>query len=207
MEWNGRLDFDKFGDVYPQYGPFITDTNFHHVALTKAGGTVVFYLDGVRFYPVPNYSGTFIFTSSIGIGYRPDNGDNSFLGTIDEMGVFNRALSASEIRTNSQIKSMAEFKFFCPQCGQHIQCDTSYAGQQINCPVCQQGIAVPQPPRAATAVSPPVAVQSRALRNVLVAVAAMVVLRRFAWRRRLVWLLKIQVPQIPSGLGRIVVGR
>jgi hypothetical protein len=97
MEWNGRLDFDKFGDVYPQYGPFITDTNFHHVALTKAGGTVVFYLDGVA-YPVPNYSGTFIFTSSIGIGYRPDNGDNSFLGTIDEMGVFNRALSASEIQ-------------------------------------------------------------------------------------------------------------
>jgi hypothetical protein len=98
MEWNGRLDFDKFGDVYPQYGPFITDTNFHHVALTKAGGTVVFYLDGVA-HPVPNYSGTFNFTSSIGIGYRPDNGDNSFMGTIDEMGVFNRALSDSEIQT------------------------------------------------------------------------------------------------------------
>jgi hypothetical protein len=69
---------------------------------------------------------------------------------------------------------MAEFKFFCPQCGQHIQCDTSYAGQQINCPVCQQVIAVPQPPRAASAVSPPVAVKSRTLRNVLVITAAVV---------------------------------
>jgi len=71
---------------------------------------------------------------------------------------------------------MAEFKFFCPQCGQHIQCDTSYAGQQINCPVCQQVIAVPHPPRAASAVSLPVAVKPRVLRNVLVAATAMAVL-------------------------------
>ena len=46
---------------------------------------------------------------------------------------------------------MAEFKFSCPQCGQHIQCDTGYAGAQINCPVCQQAIVVPQAPRSAAA--------------------------------------------------------
>ena len=50
---------------------------------------------------------------------------------------------------------MAEFKFSCPQCGQHIQCDTGYSGAQINCPSCQQAIVVPQSPRSAAA--PPAA--------------------------------------------------
>jgi hypothetical protein len=39
---------------------------------------------------------------------------------------------------------MAEFNFSCPQCGQRIQCDTGYSGSQINCPVCQKPIVVPQ---------------------------------------------------------------
>jgi len=46
---------------------------------------------------------------------------------------------------------MAEFKFSCPQCGQHIQCDTGYVGAQINCPACQQSIVVPQAPHSAAA--------------------------------------------------------
>jgi len=52
---------------------------------------------------------------------------------------------------------MAEFKFSCPQCGQHIQCDTGYSGMQINCPTCQQAIVVPQAPRSAAAphMAPP----------------------------------------------------
>ena len=39
---------------------------------------------------------------------------------------------------------MSEFKFFCSQCGRQIQCDTGYAGTQINCPACQQPIVVPR---------------------------------------------------------------
>ena len=60
---------------------------------------------------------------------------------------------------------MAEFKFFCPCCGQAVQCDTGYCGSQINCPACQQAITVPpigspiapQPsqPAAPSAVRPP----------------------------------------------------
>src|SRR5271170_8239015 len=51
---------------------------------------------------------------------------------------------------------MAEFKFSCPQCGQHIACDTGYAGMQINCPTCQQLIVVPQSPQAPRmAAAPP----------------------------------------------------
>ena len=45
---------------------------------------------------------------------------------------------------------MAEFKFSCPLCNQHIQCDTGYAGMQINCPSCNKAIVVPH-----SAAAPP----------------------------------------------------
>jgi hypothetical protein len=66
---------------------------------------------------------------------------------------------------------MAEFKFYCPQCGQHIQCDTSYSGRQINCPVCQQVIVVPR-----TDGATPVPVKPQTLRKVLVIAASVVAL-------------------------------
>ena len=48
---------------------------------------------------------------------------------------------------------MAEFTFSCPQCGQHIACDTSYSGSEIDCPSCQKSIIVPQ--AAHSAAAPP----------------------------------------------------
>jgi hypothetical protein len=73
---------------------------------------------------------------------------------------------------------MAEFKFPCPQCGQQIQCDIGYSGTQINCPACQQSIAVPQAPRSAAAPQP-VSAKLRASRNVLVIAVAVIVLTGF----------------------------
>jgi len=94
---NGELFFDRLGDVEPLHGPSITDTNFHQVALTKAGSEIVFYLDGTA-YPAPSYTTTFSFTSSIGFGYQSDSQDQSLLGVMDEISFFNRALSATEIQ-------------------------------------------------------------------------------------------------------------
>jgi hypothetical protein len=53
---------------------------------------------------------------------------------------------------------MSEFKFSCPNCGQHIQCDELWSGRQINCPACQQPLMVPSlgpPAPAATPLPPP----------------------------------------------------
>src|SRR5437016_1544277 len=44
-------------------GTAITDTQFHHLAVTKSGSTVIFYIDGMA-YPVPPYNPTFGFSSS-----------------------------------------------------------------------------------------------------------------------------------------------
>ena len=39
---------------------------------------------------------------------------------------------------------MADMKFSCPQCGQHISCDELWSGHQIQCPACQNTLTVPQ---------------------------------------------------------------
>ena len=41
---------------------------------------------------------------------------------------------------------MSEFKYACPVCGQHIRCDSSQSGTQMECPTCFQKIIVPQAP-------------------------------------------------------------
>jgi hypothetical protein len=41
---------------------------------------------------------------------------------------------------------MSEFKFACPVCGQHMQCDSSQAGSVMECPTCFQKITAPQAP-------------------------------------------------------------
>ncbi len=75
---------------------YISDLAWHHVAVTKSGTAVVFYLDGVA-YPAAAYSATFTFTTSAFIGMAGNGTANSFLGAIDEVDVFNRALGASEV--------------------------------------------------------------------------------------------------------------
>lgn len=98
MAANGELFFDKLGDLEPLHGPFITDTKFHHVAVTKTRSVVAFYLDGKQ-YPVPCYTTKFTFNGLIGFGYHPNSQGQSFLGTLDEIGIFKRALSTDEIQT------------------------------------------------------------------------------------------------------------
>jgi DNA-directed RNA polymerase subunit RPC12/RpoP len=46
-------------------------------------------------------------------------------------------------------RSMSEFKYACPVCGQHIKCDSSQAGSVMECPTCFQKITVPQAPATA----------------------------------------------------------
>jgi hypothetical protein len=41
---------------------------------------------------------------------------------------------------------MAEFKFSCPQCKQHLQCDEQFSGREIQCPACQILIRIPPVP-------------------------------------------------------------
>src|SRR5207244_13279262 len=95
---DGHLYFSKPGVSFVSSTFQITDTNFHHVAWTKSGTSVVFYIDGVA-YPAASFISTFAFTSEIAIGARGDNSGNSFLGLIDDLAVFNRAPSPADAQS------------------------------------------------------------------------------------------------------------
>jgi hypothetical protein len=95
----GRLFLSKVGVSGVFSDPLrVTDTNFHHVAVTKSGSTVVFYVDGIA-GPAPAYDPGFTFTTNVAIGVRGDDLSESFPGLIDEVEIFNRTLSAEEIQS------------------------------------------------------------------------------------------------------------
>jgi len=41
---------------------------------------------------------------------------------------------------------MSEFKFACPHCGQHFQCDEQLSGREIQCPNCHHLLHIPPVP-------------------------------------------------------------
>jgi hypothetical protein len=96
---DGRPLLGKVGYSYVSPSFAITDTNtFHHVAVTKSGTNVIFYLDGVSQVVGP-YNTLFEFNGPVAIGARGGDIAASFLGSIDEVSIYNRDLSAAEIQS------------------------------------------------------------------------------------------------------------
>ncbi len=93
-----RLGLTQIGVPSVSSTATVSDTNFHHVAVTKSGNQVTFYVDGVADAPV-TYNANFTFTTNAAIGARGDNdARNAFFGSEDELSIYNRALSLAEIQ-------------------------------------------------------------------------------------------------------------
>jgi len=90
----GQLFLTEVGTSHVCSTVAISDTNWHHVAVTKSGSTVIFYLDGVADAP-QTYNPLFSFTTNAVIA----GSDQSDPVLFDEIEVFNRALSQSEIQS------------------------------------------------------------------------------------------------------------
>jgi hypothetical protein len=75
----------------------ISDTNFHHVAVTKTNTTVTFYIDGANAGTVTGDGDVFQFSSDAAIGAIGDTYGCSFYGLIDDLAIYTRALSPGEI--------------------------------------------------------------------------------------------------------------
>lgn len=90
----------------------ITDTNYHHVAVTKSAGTVTFYVDGLASGPV-GYAPTFTFGTNAAIGRRGDaNSTNTFFGAIDELSVYSTPLNGAQIASIYNAGASGK----CPPC-------------------------------------------------------------------------------------------
>lgn len=92
--------FLSFGFAYnggPASPTFIADNQWHHVAVTNVNGLIQLYLDG---YPTaqplqmtPDINGI-----NKALGANIDNsGSNNFIGSLDDIGIWNRALTEAEI--------------------------------------------------------------------------------------------------------------
>jgi Concanavalin A-like lectin/glucanases superfamily len=98
MGGDGRLTLTQVGSSNVQSTVKATPgTGFHHVAVTKNGSAVIFYVDGVADAPV-SYNPLFSFNSNAAIGSYGNYFLEYFNGLIDEIEVANRALSQSEIQ-------------------------------------------------------------------------------------------------------------
>ncbi len=76
----------------------INDGRFHHLALVKTGSTLTLYVDGTSAgTTTDNTTGTTTNSSAIFIGQR-GGGSNHFAGMVDDLRIFNRGLSADEVR-------------------------------------------------------------------------------------------------------------
>jgi len=47
---------------------------------------------------------------------------------------------------NQRFPIISEFKFSCPHCQQHMQCDEQSSGREIQCPRCHHLIRIPPVP-------------------------------------------------------------
>ena len=104
---DGRLILSRTDIDGVLSAPLLTDLNWHHLAVTKAGSNAVFYVDGVAqatpaYVPHEPYTfddATCSCSAAIAIGSRGDARGGTFYGMIDEPAVFNRTLSAREIQS------------------------------------------------------------------------------------------------------------
>lgn len=101
-QYNNELVLTKVGVGGVLSSASISDTDWHHVAVTASNGNVVFYIDGVA-YPYGNYNPGYTFATTPSIGGKASNlnqpNNNSFFGSIDELAVYSRALSPAEIQS------------------------------------------------------------------------------------------------------------
>jgi len=85
---SGQLMLTQVGVGNVTSPTLITDLNFHHVAVTKSGSTVIFYVDGVAQAPV-TYNPSFTFNTPAAIGAQGNDLTSGFIGVIDELAVYN----------------------------------------------------------------------------------------------------------------------
>jgi prepilin-type N-terminal cleavage/methylation domain-containing protein len=100
FDTGGKLRADFFNGI--SYGimlnpTVVTDGNWHHIAATYDGSNGRLYVDGVSGTPGSCAGCVTVSTSTLIIGNDDCCGGRYFNGLIDEVRIYNRALSATEI--------------------------------------------------------------------------------------------------------------
>jgi hypothetical protein len=110
---DGRMFLSQLGTSHVASGLAITDQEWHHVAVVKSQGTVVFYVDGMPSYAWA-YDPGFTFSTSPAIGALGGDFSSGFFGSIDELTVYNRGVSGAEVLGFYAAGSLGKCNDFAP---------------------------------------------------------------------------------------------
>ena len=125
----------------------INDTNWHHVAYVVSSSNVTMYLDGTA--DTPQAIGSLTPPSGVKLIGNKQSKTTGFRGLIDELRLYNRALSATEISRLAQGKGCTQDGLSWDNAFNHLQCalDTAVSGDQV---WVTRGLYRPGPAPAAT---------------------------------------------------------
>lgn len=98
LQPTGELAVSQVGVSFVNSSGRITDTAWHHVAVTKNGSSVRFYIDGAP-AGTASYNPIFTFETPFAVGSLGAlfGYNYTFWGAIDELSLYNRALTGAEI--------------------------------------------------------------------------------------------------------------
>ncbi len=95
---NGNIYFQIFdGAAKAAYAPITTGVWHHVVGTYSQGGVVNIYIDGVKGTPSATSAGTLLTSGSIVLSNAATNA-NVYVGYLDELAIYNRALSLREVQ-------------------------------------------------------------------------------------------------------------
>jgi hypothetical protein len=101
LDSNGTQPWD-FGDIAQAN---VIAGQWIHLTATWDGATVSYYTNGVLLPNTDSFSGPlFPGTARLGIGINSEYGDYKFTGVIDEVRIYNHALSQAEVTALAEVK-------------------------------------------------------------------------------------------------------
>ena len=94
---SGSLSIVHLGGIDFTANITLVDNKWQHVTFTRSGSTIVAYLNGVQTAINSSFSATFSKTQTVRVGGSAAS-PYTFAGKLDEARIYNRALSASEVK-------------------------------------------------------------------------------------------------------------
>jgi hypothetical protein len=113
LDSDGTTKFGSWGDASSQANPGLTVGLWKHIAITSDGTELKCYTDGILTQNIPasfNFDGI-----SLTLAYSHDTGGESFNGALDEVRIWNYALSEADVqqRMNLNLKGNEEGLLGC----------------------------------------------------------------------------------------------
>ena len=92
------VNYDNSTQVQNTLPDTITNKRYHHVVYIMRSNEIFMYVNGAFKKSMITQNGTFQNDSDVFIGKRNVSGPRSFKGTLDEMGIWSRALTECEVK-------------------------------------------------------------------------------------------------------------